>query len=88
MTTQTPGLPGGDVAGTTTAWSGVIVLTPPAYPGTSRPYRAGWRPTGPRALAYAGGGRRVQLAYAARQVWSARRLRAELRVPQRRGAAP
>jgi hypothetical protein len=39
-------------------------------------------------IAHVGGRRRAQLAYAARQVSSARRLRAELRVPQRRGAAP
>ena len=39
-------------------------------------------------IVHAGGRRRAQLAYAARQVMSARRLRAELRVPRRRGAAP
>jgi DNA-directed RNA polymerase specialized sigma24 family protein len=39
-------------------------------------------------IAHAGGGRRAQLAYAARVVMSARRLRADLRVPRRRGAAP
>ncbi len=38
-------------------------------------------------IAHAGGRRRAQLAYAARQVMSAWRLRAELRVPRRRGAA-
>jgi hypothetical protein len=39
-------------------------------------------------IALAGGGRRVQLAYAARQLRSAPRLRADLRSPQRRSAAP
>jgi hypothetical protein len=40
-------------------------------------------------IAHAGAGRRrAQLAYAARQVMSAWRLRAELRVPRRRRAAP
>ncbi len=39
-------------------------------------------------IAYAGGGRRVQLTYAVRQMLSARRLRAELlRVPRRRSTA-
>jgi len=39
-------------------------------------------------IARAGGRRPTQLAYATRQVIAAWRLRAELRVPQRRGAAP
>ena len=39
-------------------------------------------------IVHDGGRRRAQLAYAARQVMSARQLRAELRVPRRRGAAP
>ncbi len=39
-------------------------------------------------IAHAGGGRRAQLAYAARQVMAARQLRAGLRVPRRRGAVP
>ena len=39
-------------------------------------------------IAQTGGGRRVQLAYAARQVMSARRLRTGLRALRRRGAAP
>jgi hypothetical protein len=39
-------------------------------------------------IAQAGGGRRAQLAYAARQVMAARRLRTGLRVPRRRGAVP
>jgi hypothetical protein len=39
-------------------------------------------------IAQASGCRRSQLAYAARQLLAARRLRAELRVPRRRGAAP
>jgi hypothetical protein len=39
-------------------------------------------------IARAGGGRRPQLAYAARQVMAAPRLRAGLRVPRRRGAVP
>jgi hypothetical protein len=39
-------------------------------------------------IAHAGGRRWAQLAYAARQLVAARRLRAELRVPRRRGAAP
>ena len=39
-------------------------------------------------LVGAGAGRRRQLAHAARVVLSARRLRADLRVPRRRGAAP
>ena len=39
-------------------------------------------------IARAGAPRRVQLAYAVRVVVSARRVRAELRVPQRRKAAP
>jgi hypothetical protein len=39
-------------------------------------------------IARASGGRRTQLAYAARQVLAARRLRAGLRVPRRRGAVP
>jgi hypothetical protein len=39
-------------------------------------------------IALAGGGRWVQLAYAARQLRSAPRLRADLRTPRRRGAAP
>jgi hypothetical protein len=39
-------------------------------------------------IAQAGGGRRAQLAYAARQVMAARRLRAGLRVMRRRGAVP
>jgi hypothetical protein len=39
-------------------------------------------------LALAGGGRRVQLAYAARQLRRAPRLRADLRSPRRRSAAP
>jgi hypothetical protein len=39
-------------------------------------------------IACAGGGRRVQLAYAVRQVMSAARLRHELRAPQHRSAVP
>ena len=39
-------------------------------------------------IARVGGGRRRQLAYAARQVMAAPRLRAGLRVPRRRGAMP
>jgi hypothetical protein len=39
-------------------------------------------------IALAGGGRRVQLAYAARQVMSVVRLRAALASPRRRRAAP
>jgi hypothetical protein len=39
-------------------------------------------------IARVGGDRRAQLAYAARQVLAVRRLRAGLRVPRRRGAAP
>jgi hypothetical protein len=39
-------------------------------------------------IARAGAGRRRQVAHAARVVLSARRLRADLRVPRRRGAAP
>ena len=39
-------------------------------------------------IARAGAGRRRQLAYAARVVMSARRLRADLRAPRRRRAAP
>jgi len=39
-------------------------------------------------IARAGAGRRPQLAYAARQLMSARRLRADLRAPRRRGAVP
>lgn len=39
-------------------------------------------------IAHADGRRRAQLVYAARQVLSARRLRAELRVPQHHGVAP
>lgn len=38
-------------------------------------------------IAHVGGHRSAQLAYAARQVTAARRLRAELRVPRQRGAA-
>ena len=38
-------------------------------------------------IAHAGAGRRGQLAYAARQLTAARRLRAQLRTLQRRGAA-
>jgi hypothetical protein len=39
-------------------------------------------------IAQAGGRCRAQLAYAARQLLAARRLRAALRAPQRRGAVP
>ena len=39
-------------------------------------------------IARAGGGRRAQLAYGARQVMSAVRLRAALRSPRQRSAAP
>lgn len=39
-------------------------------------------------IAHADGRRRTQLVYAARQVMSAWRLRAELKGPRRRGAAP
>jgi Protein of unknown function (DUF3662) len=39
-------------------------------------------------IAHAGGRRRTQLAYAARQAMSAWRLRADLKGPRRRGAAP
>jgi hypothetical protein len=39
-------------------------------------------------IALAGGGRFAQLAYAARQLRSAPRLRADLRSPRRRSAAP
>lgn len=39
-------------------------------------------------IAHTGAGRRSQLAYAARQLTSVRRLRAELRAPRQRGAAP
>jgi hypothetical protein len=39
-------------------------------------------------IAHADVRRRAQMTYAARQVMSARRLRTELRVPRRRGAAP
>ncbi len=39
-------------------------------------------------IARAGAGRRRQLAHATRVVVSARRLRADLRAPRRRGAAP
>ncbi len=39
-------------------------------------------------IARAGAGHRRLLAYAARVVLSARRLRADLRVPRRRGAVP
>jgi hypothetical protein len=39
-------------------------------------------------IALAGGGHRVQMAYAARQVTSAVQLRRELKSPQRRSAAP
>jgi hypothetical protein len=39
-------------------------------------------------IARAGGNRRVQVAYAARQATSAVRLRSELRVPRRRAARP
>ena len=39
-------------------------------------------------IAQTGGGWRPQLAYAARQVMAAGRLRAGLRIPRRRGAVP
>ena len=39
-------------------------------------------------IAHTGAGRRSQLAYAARQLTSVWRLRAELRAPRQRGAAP
>jgi hypothetical protein len=39
-------------------------------------------------IAHVGGRRRAQLAYAARQLMAGGRLRAELRVPRRRGATP
>ena len=42
----------------------------------------------PTEIARAGAGRRGQLAYAARVVMSARRLRADQRAPRRRRAAP